>query len=50
MQDEQKEALEGDTDLDTKIVLLGELNELAHKNLILSINTNSPVEQWCLNW
>ena len=35
--------LEGDDDLDKKIVKLGELNELAHEDLILSINTSSSV-------
>ena len=41
--EEYEEALEGDNELDKKIVKLGELNELAYKDLILSINTNSFV-------
>ena len=42
-QDEYENAMEGDTDLNKKIVKLGELNELAYEDLILSINTNSSV-------
>ena len=42
-QEEYDEALEGDDDLDKKIVKLGELNELAYEDLILSINTNSSM-------
>ena len=40
-QDEHEEALEGDNNLNKKIVKLGELNELANEDLILSINTSS---------
>ena len=36
-------------DLDKKIVKLGELNQLAYENLILSINTNSAVERMNLD-
>ena len=36
-------ALEGDTDLNKKIIKLGDLNELAYEDLILSINTCSSV-------
>ena len=43
MQEEYKSLLEGDEDLDKKIVKLGELNELAYKDLILWINTSPPV-------
>ena len=39
-QDEYKNALNGDTDLDKKIIKLGELNELAYEHLILLMNTN----------
>ena len=42
-QNDQKNALEHDIDLDKKIVKLGELNELAHKDLILLINTSSSL-------
>ena len=42
-QDEYEEALKGNEDLDKKIVKLGEWNELAYKDLILSINTSSSV-------
>ena len=42
-QEKYENALKGDDDLDKKIVKLGELNELAYKNLILSINTSSSV-------
>ena len=37
--------LEGDTDLDKKIIKLGELNELAYEDLILSINNSASVEK-----
>ena len=40
MQEEYESALEGDEDLDKKIVKLGEFNELAYEDLILSINTS----------
>ena len=43
MQDEYEHALEGDTDLSKNTVKMGELNELADKDLILSINTSSSV-------
>ena len=42
-QDEYEEALEGDMDLDKNILKLGELNELAYEDLILSINTSFSV-------
>ena len=42
-QEEYKSALEGDKDLNKNIVKLGELNELAYEDLILSINTSSSV-------
>ena len=42
-QDEFKNALEGDMDLDNVIVKLGELIELAYEDSILSINTSSSV-------
>ena len=40
-QEEFENALEGNEDLNKKIVKLGELNELAYEDLILSINTSS---------
>ena len=43
MQEELKDAQEGDTDLDKKVDELGELNELAYKDLIPSISTSFPV-------
>ena len=43
MLEEHESALEGDEDLDKKIVKLGELNELVYKDLILLINTSSSV-------
>ena len=42
-QEEYENALEGDDDLNKKIIKLGELNELAYEDLILSINTSSSV-------
>ena len=42
MQDEYKEAQEGETDIDKKIKL-GELNEPDHEDLIFFINTSSVV-------
>ena len=42
-QSEFEEALEVITDLDKKIIKLGELNELAYEDFILSINTDSSV-------
>ena len=47
-QDEYKNALDGDIDLDKKIIKLGELNELAHEGLILPINTSSSVGKGAL--
>ena len=41
--EEYKSALEGDEDLNKKIVKLDELNELAYEDLILLINTSSSV-------
>ena len=46
-QEEYENALEGDDDLDKKIVKLGELNEPAYEALILSINTSSSVRKSC---
>ena len=43
IQDEYENALEGDKDLDKKIVKLDELNELAYEDLILLLNPNSSV-------
>ena len=43
--EEFEEAQKGDTDLDKKVAKLDELNELAHKDLILSINTSSAVKK-----
>ena len=43
IQDENENALEGDTDLDITIITLGELNELKYEHLILSINSSSSV-------
>ena len=40
---EYEKALWENEDLDKKIVKLGELNELAYEDLILSINTSSSV-------
>ena len=42
-QDEYKNALEVDIDLEKKIIKLGELNELACEDLILSTNTRFSV-------
>ena len=42
-QDEYKNALKGDTDLNKKITKLGELNELAYEDVISSINTSSSI-------
>ena len=42
-QEENESALEGDENPDKRIVKLGELNELAYEDLILSINTSSSV-------
>ena len=42
-QDEYENALEFNTDLNKMIVKLGDLNELAYEDLILSINTSSKV-------
>ena len=43
MHEEYEEALEGDDELDKKIVKLDELNERAYEDLILSINTHSSM-------
>ena len=43
MQNEYDNALKGGMDLDTKIIKLGELNELAYEDFILSIKTSSSV-------
>ena len=43
MQNENDDTLEDDTDLDKKVIKLGELNNLTYEDLILSINTNSSV-------
>ena len=43
MWEEYEEAKGGDIDLDKKIVKLDELSELAHEDLILSINTSSTL-------
>ena len=42
-QDEYENALEVDMDLNKKIIKLGELNELAYEDLILSINTSFSI-------
>ena len=42
-QEKYEKALEGDMDLDKKVVKLGELHELAHEDSILSINASSIV-------
>ena len=43
MQEEYESTLERNEDLNKRIVKLGELNELAYEDLILSINTSSSV-------
>ena len=43
MQGEYEKALEGDTDLNKKFMKLGELNEIAYEDHILSINTSVSV-------
>ena len=45
IQKEYKNALDGDMNLNEKIMKLGELNKLASEVLILSIHTNS----WMIN-
>ena len=45
MQEEYENVLVGDTELNKKILKLGEFNELAYEDLILSINTNFSVEK-----
>ena len=40
-QDEDENAMEGDMEINKKIMKLGELNELTYEDLILSINTSS---------
>ena len=42
-QKEYENPLEGGMDLYKKIIKLGEMNELAYEDLILSINTDSSV-------
>ena len=42
-QDEYESALEGNEDLDKKIVKLGELKKLAYEDLILCINPSSSL-------
>ena len=42
-QDEYKNAMEGDTDIDKFIIKLGEWNKLAYEDLILSIHTSLTV-------
>ena len=49
-QDEYKNAIEVDMDLDKKIIKLGELNELLYEDLILSINPSSSVGKVDLDW
>ena len=50
MQDEYKNALEDDMDLNEKIVKLGELNELAYE-ILFCLSTPVPLfEKWHLNW
>ena len=44
MQEKYEDALESKTDLDKKIVKPGNLNELAHENLMLWVNTSSTVK------
>ena len=43
MQEEYKSALEGDDDLNKRIVKLGELNKCLYEDFILLINTSSSV-------
>ena len=49
-QEEYDSALEGDDDLNKKIVKLGEFNELAYEDLILLINARSSVAKLLLGW
>ena len=42
-QDKYENALEGDMDLNQKIIKLGELNKLVYEDLILSVNNSSSV-------
>ena len=49
-QDEFEEALDGDKDLDKKIVMVGEFNQLAYEDLIISINTDFLWEELHLSW
>ena len=44
-QDEYENAMEGDADLNKKVVVLGELSELAYDDLIFLINTSFSVEK-----
>ena len=43
MQDDYEIALKNDVDLNTKIVKLGEFNELAYEDLTMFINTNASM-------
>ena len=43
--DEYENAMKGKTDLNNKIVKLGELNELSYEDLILSIYTSSSLDK-----
>ena len=45
MQSEYNDVFKGKADLNKKFIKLGELNELAYEDLILSINTNSSVRK-----
>ena len=45
MQEEDKSSLEGDEDLNKKILKLGEWNELMYEDLILWINTSFTVRK-----
>ena len=45
MQEEFEEAQRGGTDLDKKVIKVGELNKLANEDLILSIKTISTVRK-----
>ena len=44
-QDDYNNALKGGIDLIKKIIKFGELNELAHKDLIILVNTSSSVDK-----
>ena len=49
-QDECDETIEGEMDLDKSIVKFVELNQVAYKDLILSIISRSTIEKWQLDW